>query len=147
MIHTSKDGATCLFDSTHLIAHSDVIPLLSEALAKVNIIGTVGHVLTVDMGRIVGNSICVATGPDDDIYYKTRVARRWPSRFVRGRLPIPCSSITLVFKQSGPKGSRVRVVTAFIGTPGAREEGDTSLRSESEIQESKAFWANHALIE
>src|SRR5580658_4693471 len=58
--------------------------------------GTRRHVVTVDLGRIVGHNRVVPTGPGDCIFYQRRPGCAGHSRFVEGRAAAPTSQVTLV---------------------------------------------------
>lgn len=128
----------------HMRAHKDALRLLPEAIAKIRDgerkQGV--HVITLDLGRIVGLSGCVKTTESDDVVYAYRPGRHYKSRMVRGRTGDPTSNITLVvnIQQSG-----WFIITAWVGSPAPKEPGDTTL-TDAEREVSQKFWAEHALI-
>lgn len=150
-IVTSNGMTFVLSNVAHLEQHADVFPFLPEALELFSQQRSksdppfVAH--AVDLGRIVGETVCVPTAPGDDVFFAQREGRRWPTRFVRGKSPIPVSSIAIAVKRLGDM-KHYRLLTAYIGRHAPREVGDLSLRRATPEQraESELFWSNHALI-
>ena len=140
----TADGVRCQYSKKHLADHADVLPFLQEAVSRVGS-KSFDHigVVVLDMGRIIGTSKCVPTTETDDVFYQNRPHRPWKTRFVRNRKPVPCSTVTVIFKRG--MYNHIRILTAFIGKPAAREPGDPTLRSPEEIAESNLFWSQHAL--
>lgn len=134
------------FDS-HL--HAGVITLLPEALAKINSLGRQFLVEEIDFGRMIGNSVCVATQPGDEIVFAKRPKRFGPTRFVKNRQPEPCSSIVVILKKIN--SNTYELVTAFIGKRPEPEPWDTRFFSQQvnpfeTERNSREFWSSHALI-
>lgn len=113
---------------------------MCEALAQLVIPPVPFLIQTVDMGRIVGESICVVTEPGDEIVFARRENRAGLTRFVCNKKPTPCSLITIILKSAGEPQTYV-LITAFIGGPAAPEPWDRFATPESQ-----EFWRTHALV-
>ena len=116
-----------------------VVGLLPEALAQVDSDEQDFIVQEVDLGREVGETICVATKPGDKIRFFYRPGRDGPTRFVIGRKPEPCSAMTLVLKKA--RSNLYILVTAYIGYKAEPEPWDRNA-----TEASQGFWAKHALV-
>jgi hypothetical protein len=140
----SADGNLASYSPKHMKAHKEVLPFLEEAIQKLSFVGFSGFFSkTIEMGRSVGGCDCVQTSDADVAFYEKRPGRRWMSRFVRGREPDPCSKITVI---GTVNGDSLRVISAWIGGPAPREEGDSSIDSAADRKISQDFWSTHALI-
>lgn len=81
--------------------------------------------------------------PESEVSYKIRNGRKCASRCV-SRQPSKTKKVTMIV---GPHDDHPFVVyTIFAGPSAPREPGDPSIESWKEIQESRDFWADHALI-
>lgn len=134
--------------NSHL--HNGISALLPEVLVQVESKGRKFFIEEVNLGRIVGESICVATKPDDQIVFAKRLNRFGHTRFVMNRVPEPCSTVVIILKAADGQLNYV-LVTAFIGTRPEPEPWDRrafSLQSNSAEAEhqSRAFWGSHALV-
>lgn len=79
---------------------------------------------------------------DDDVKYAIRGNRSCASRLV-DRPARPTNKLTVI---AGPHGDDKCVLyTAFGGELSPKEPGDLTIESWGEIQESRQFWAEHAL--
>ncbi len=125
--------------------HNGVVRLLPDALARIESKGRKFFVEEVDFGHPVGETICVSTGPGDQIVYAKRPKRWGHSRFVLNRQPEPCSSMVVVFKKAEEDNLYI-LITAFIGYKPEPEPWDRNLRTKAARQRSREFWANHALV-
>lgn len=125
-------------DKLHL--HGDVERLLPEVLEKIDAKGRQFIEVAVNLGRIVGETICVVTNPDDEIIFATRPNRRGPTRFVVGRKPENCSTVFVVLKKAVEENAYV-LITAFIGYKPEVEPWDSRA-----AEASRVFWETHALI-
>jgi hypothetical protein len=132
----------------HLQAHPDVLALLPEAAAKVSLPEDGSFLATsVDMGRIVGNTGCVAvpeTAWGQEVLFAQRVGRAKASRVVVGE-GTPTNLVTiLAFK--GRDGDYV-LVSAWIGQLAEKEPWDGSIQAGTDEEaRSRAFWSRHALV-
>lgn len=124
--------------------------ILPDALARIESEGRKYIVEEVDFGCQIGETICVATGLDDEIVFAKRPKRFGYTRFVKNRRPEPCSSIVVILKTADGQPGYV-LVTAFIGKKPEPEPWD--LRNFAQQKnpaeaERKAieFWSSHALI-
>lgn len=79
--------------------------------------------------------------PESEVIYKKRSEDRPESRMVN--LPRRTSKRVTIIGIAGPDG--VTVFTCYGGEAAPREPGDKSLTDTKELQESKDFWAQHAL--
>lgn len=119
--------------------HADVARLLPEALGRVMSAGREFLIAEVDFGRLVGQTICVATRPGDQIVFAQRVGRAGLTRFVKNRKSEPCSSVVVVLK-AGDGGEYV-CMTAFVGHRAEPEPWD-----DVATEQSVPFWSSRALI-
>ncbi|NMC51497.1 hypothetical protein GYA54_02070 [Candidatus Kuenenbacteria bacterium] len=124
--------------SSHL--HEEVVPILPEALNKISSGGRDFLKEVVEFGHPIGHSICVATGPGDQIVYAQRTKRFGLSRFVVNREPEECSSVVVILKKAEDLGGYI-LITAFVGNLSEPEPWDRNATPASSV-----FWANHALI-
>lgn len=129
-----------VYDRHRSHVHDDVGEILPAALAKVNAAGRRFFIEEVDFGRPVGETICVATGPGDEIVYAQRPRRLGQTRFVKNRDPEPCSAVTVILKRDDFEDYYV-LITAFVGH---RPEPEPWDRNATEW--SVAFWTSHALV-
>ena len=89
---------------SHAASHSAVFPLLAEYFSHVHANGRAEFCEEVDLGRVVGETICVETRKGDDIVYAQRPGRRGLTRFVKNRDPESTSSVTACFKRAAGGG-------------------------------------------
>lgn len=88
-------------------------------------------------GPVMGD----APVPESEVSYETRGTRQYTSRLVK-RDTRPTNKVTVI---AGPHGeSAVVLYTAFGGPLAPKEPGDTTLAPEK-LEESRSFWAEHAL--
>lgn len=127
---------------SHAASHDTVLPLLAEALSHVHASGRTEFCEEVDFGRVVGETICVATESGDDIVYAQRPGRRGLTRFVKNRVPKPTASVTACFKRAVGGGGSLLLMTAFVGGRAPAEPWDQRWSTE----ESTLFWNTHALV-
>lgn len=127
-------------DRHHSHLHGDVLSLLPEALAEVNSLGRKFLIHEHDFGRVVGETVCVPTGPGDEIVYAKRPKRFGHSRFVKNRNPEPCNAVTVILKRDDLEDYYV-LITAFVGHRPEPEPWDRNANGNSH-----AFWNSHALV-
>lgn len=121
--------------------HESVAALLPEALSRVESQRRGFILAEVDFDRVVGESVCVATGPRDQIVYAQRPKRFGLSRFVKNRKPEPCSSVVVILKTADGQPGAYVLVTAFIGLKSEPEPWDRNATVNS-----RSFWSTHALV-
>jgi len=93
---------------------------------------------------LYGPSVGDAPVPEEEVEYVQRSPDRPPSRMVRRPLR-SVRSLVLIGNVDRADGTMV-IYTAYGGTLAApREPGDATLETEAEREESRAFWATHAL--
>jgi hypothetical protein len=126
---------------SHVATHPSVLPLLSEALSRIYSEGRDNIVEEVDLGRVVGETICVETRDGDDIVYAQRPNRFGLTRFVKNRQPEPCSVVTVCLNKAENNGHFI-LATAYVGHRTPAEPWDTEWASEQSVP----FWNTHALI-
>jgi hypothetical protein len=129
----------------------EVAPLLEEALAMIYSRGRCFVLEELDFGRVIGGSVCVATGPDDYILYARRHNRGGHSRFVTNREPIPSSKLVVILRRSDTDPRLYILITAWIGDKSEPEPWDTRAFAATEDpifaeNRSRDFWSRHALI-
>ena len=120
--------------------HGQVKALLSEVLSKIETKQKPFLKETIDLGRIVGKSICVETNAEDEIIHAQRKGRNGPTRFVKNREAEPCSNVTVVLKKA-QEFRKYILVTAFFGDSPEPEPWDRNATPQSE-----KFWSTHALL-
>lgn len=83
----------------HLLETPDLLDLVREVLPTIKLDDGTQVVVERDMGRIVGTTNLVETTETDEIVYAKRIGRLTYSRFVKGRSPMPCRHIVVVFRK------------------------------------------------
>lgn len=119
--------------------HEGVAGLLSEALGLIDPTGRPFIAIDIDLGRVVGETICVPTGPGDEIVWAVRPNRAGHTRFVVGRSPLPTTKVTVVLKQRNEGG--YVLITAFVGPKAEPEPWDRNATPAS-----RQYWASRALV-
>lgn len=120
--------------------HQDAVSVLPEALQKINASGRNFIIEEVKFDRIVGETICVATRPGDQIIYAKRPKRWGHTRFVRNRKPEQSSSVVVILKKAEEDDFYI-LITAFVGKIADPEPWDRNATSTS-----RDFWNTHALV-
>jgi len=115
-------------------------PLLQEALLNLEIQPHDFAKVAIPMGRVVGECTCVETGPGDEIVYARRPNRLGLTRFVKNRMPAPCSSVLVILKPTQEFDAMV-LITAFVGTAAEPEPWDRIA-----TEQAWEYWTNHALL-
>lgn len=139
---TTRDGINVFIPMKHMKLHQADMPMVLEAIQKIDIAGQSFIKTTVDFGRTIGQTICVETNQNDHIVFATRVGRGTKTRFVIGRSPAPCSTVTLIIAKTE---HGYRLITGYIGLPAEREVDDPSISSSEELMRCIKFWSTHAL--
>ncbi len=129
-----------VYDRHNSHVHGDVMKLLPIAFAKINAQGRQFLTEEVDLGRHVGETVCVPTGSGDEIIYAKRPRRDGHSRFVKNRDPEPCNAVTVILKRDDFEACYV-LITAFVGHRPEPEPWDRNATANS-----RAFWDSHALL-
>lgn len=124
---------------SHLAA--ELRPVLPEVLSRIRSseIQPDGDGVLVEMGRVIGNRLCVTTSEDDEIVFAQRENRRGLTRFVKHRHPVPCRTALMILARSGRGG--FFIVTGWVGRHAAPEPWDRRATSHSLM-----FWNSHALV-
>ena len=110
----------------------------------------------IDFGRVIGFNDLVEVSEDDEFYEKIRSNRTYPSRFVKNKLPVPCTKLAVVWRHI--RDGRFQVITAYFtyrDNPHCPDEPGNIIRkikkghkySLSEIDEAFEFWSTHAFVE
>lgn len=135
---------------SHVATHESVHGLLPEALKKIYANGRRFIIEEVEMGRIVGESICVPTSSGDQIMYEQRPNRSGLTRFVLNRKPEPSSTVVVILEKI--EGDNFfTLLTSYVGRIAPPETWDevsfakTPDPDRARI-EAKIFWENHALV-
>ena len=129
--------------NSHL--HAGVVALLPAALAAMESHGRLFLVESHDFGRVIGETVCVATHGGDQVVFAHREGRRGLTRFVKNRAAEPTSRVTCILK-AGDTGEEFVLVTAFVGAPAEPEPWDKNLRDPAAKRKSCEFWSSHALV-
>lgn len=133
-----KNGETVV-DRPLSHIHKGVLQFLPATLAKIETKGRNFLVEEIDFGQTIGKTICVETGPSDQILFAQRSGRCGHTRFVLNRAAEPCSSIVVILKARDY--DEYVLITAYIGQLAEPEPWDRKA-----TEKSKAFWNSHALI-
>jgi hypothetical protein len=105
---------------------------------------------TVTLPTELGCVPCLLYGPimgdapiqETQVFYASRGKRPYYSRLVN-RVARPSRQVTVI---AGPDGDEPCVLyTAFGGPLAPREPGDRAIKTPEELEESRAFWGQHAL--
>ncbi len=136
--------------NSHLHETGSMAELLPEALNKINARGRDFLIEEIDFGRVIGETICVATGHSDQIIFARRPKRAGLTRFVKNRRPQPCSSLVVILKKA-EEDDRYVLITAFVGHISRPEPWDERAFLKQEEpklarEESISFWSTHALV-
>lgn len=134
----TSDGAIVV-NRHHSHLHEDVGPIINEALGQISTLNLDFILTSIDLGRTLGNSICVDTSDNDKIVYAQRVNRIGLTRFVLDREPIPSTKITIILKKVA--NNKYVLITSFIGEPAEHEPWDKHA-----TERSAAFWNRKALL-
>jgi hypothetical protein len=141
---TSANGKKVYVDAenSHAAIHLSDTPtlfeLVKELLQSIELEGENVY-LDKDMGRTVGTTDLIKTGPDDEILYAKRVNRTNYTRFVKGHSAQPSSFVTVVLVKRDKKS--YELWSAWIGRAVPQFPGD-----KHETTEGRLFWRNHALV-
>ena len=137
---TSRNSTVVYLDdnATHVMFHiretPDLLDLVKEAIEAVDVPKNDDQfVFERDMGRVVGTTTRVHTGPTDEIVYAKRKERDSYSRFVKNRQAIPCRYIVIVLRN---RAGKIYLWTAMCGR----------LIPAVAVNPSSHFWTNHALV-
>lgn len=129
-------------DASHI--HAGVDDLIPEALEQLSSTdfypGESPRIKrVVDLGRVIGESSLVPTGPDDEIVFAQRPNRDGLTRFVKNRTPRACSNLTVVLRRE--EAGYYTLLTAFVGDRSELEpwhlDADETARN---------FWRQYALV-
>jgi len=120
--------------------HPGLDEFLVPALARVVSLGRDRCIDEVDFGRVIGETHCVTTTPDDKIIFAQRENRLGLSRFAPERKPEPCTVATVVLRKND-EGEGYVLLTAFIGYKAEPEPWDRNA-----TEASVPFWNTHALV-
>lgn len=120
--------------------HDGVVALLPVALGQIESQGREFFSTQVDFGRVIGKTICVETGPNDEIVFAQRRGRAGLSRFILNRHPTSTSSLVIILKKAEDDNLYV-IVTAFTGALPEPEPWDRNA-----TERSREFWSTHALV-
>ena len=123
--------------ATHLADTPELLAVVKELLGDLEVTSE-NLYLERDMLRIIGMCDLVETTADDEIIYAKRLNRTNYTRFVKGRSPQPCSTVTVALRAR--KNGSYELRSAWIGYAVPQFPGDLY-----ETPESKPFWRNHAL--
>lgn len=140
-----------MFDRLVSHVHKGVpAPALRAALVRIDAGGRQFLAEEVQFDEPIGETICVATRPGDEIVYAKRPGRWGPSRFVKNREPEACSSLVVILKKAEEDGNYV-LITAFVGHIAEPEPWDSrafiqQANPAEAAEKSREFWNSHALI-
>ena len=121
--------------------HGEVVALLPAVLAAIESGSRVFLVASHDFGRVIGETICIATRPGDEIVYAQRPGRQGMTRFVKNRAPEPTRQVTVILKRDARDWRLYVLISAFTGAPAEPEPWDRNATARS-----RSFWNTHALV-
>jgi hypothetical protein len=143
-IANTRDGIAVYVDlirspaSINISREPHIVALIKELLKSTGVTGKT-VTLEVDFGRTIGNTDIVETTEKDHIVYAKRIKHDTFTRFVRRRIPLPTTFVTIILHKDDD--GDYELYDAWIGRKAPSMPG-----SDSETSESRNFWANHALI-
>jgi len=143
-VANTSDGAAVYVDliqspaSISISRDPHIVTLIKELLAIKRIAGRT-LTLEVDFGRNVGNTDIVETTEKDRVVYAKRLKQETFTRFVRSRIPLPTSFITIILRKDA--AGDYELYDAWLGPNVPSLPGTTT-----ETAESKDFWMNHAFV-
>lgn len=127
--------------------HGEIMHFVVATLIEIKSQGRDFLIEEVDFGSPIGETICVPTGPGDEIVYAQRPGRRGLTRFVKNRKPDPCSSVIIILKTADGEPGTYVLVAAFIGRKPEPEPWDwNAIRTPEQSERAVVFWSSHALI-
>ena len=155
--HLKDKKETMNFKNIRLTHSDHQVPysLLKRALQMIDSSDKKGqHV--VDFKETVGFNDLVCVTDDDEFYEKVRGNRPYPSRFVKNKLPVETSKLTVVWRRVNE--DIIHVITAYFtdsDDPYCPDEPANLIRkiekgisiSKTEMQASLEFWSTHAFVE
>lgn len=133
--------------ATHMLQHTNVLPVLAEALATIDPTGLPRFSKhTIDLGRPIGIMDRVTTTAEDKIVYAVRKGRSILSRFVMDRVGEETSKISLILLRRGGPKEAYQLVTAYFGEAAEMEPDDPNIKTIAEWNIAAEFWSKNALI-
>ena len=120
--------------------HPGVKELLRKCFTRIDSFDREYFAEEIDLGRVIGKTICVHTYPGNEIVYARRRGRNGHSRFVMNRHPESTSKVTVILKKVEENGSYI-LITAFVGKLAEPEPWDRNA-----TEKTRQFWDCHALV-
>jgi len=97
--------------------------------------------------NLVGPALGMPPVPEDEVRYIIRGTRKCVSRVLRVLREKPVTrEVTIIAGEIVPNSGMIVLFTAYGGPCAPREPGDTSIPTWEEVQTSRAFWSEHALL-
>lgn len=141
-IGTTTDGVAVY---NHPEGHSHRPDLDEEVISKITIGDRPFVVETITLNRVIGVDHLVRTDANDIIIRYKRGNRPYYSRMVMNRTPEPTDKVTVILCKCGAEDGELEgkyaLVTLYEGQAGSPEP-----YGRNDNQESREFWANHALV-
>ena len=145
------------FKKAYIIHNDHDVPyhLVCRALKRINSTEIRGEHI-VDFSKIVGYSNLVEVVDGDVFYEEARGNRPYVSRFVKNKLPIPCSKLAIVWQRKNE--NLIYVITAYFtdrDTIYCPDEPGNIIRkfhkgipyTKEQIEASLEFWSKYAFVE
>ena len=88
--------------------------------------------------QIIGQTICVSTNENDEVFYAIREGRLGHTRFVLNRKPKDTKFITIILRKLP---DYYQIISCYLGNVAKPEPWD-----EYALPDDLVFWENHALI-
>ncbi len=136
--------------NSHVTGKNGIAHLLPDALSRIDSESRQFLIEEVDFGRIVGETICVPTGPGDEIVFAQRPKLFGYSRFVKNRTPEPCTKVVVILKRDDYEDYYI-LITAFVGQRPQPEPWDRrNFVQQPDPRDAerlaREFWSSHALV-
>ena len=142
-----------------IIVHNDHdVPrwLIKQALSRIEGVERKGRNV-VEFCKVIGfNNLVEVNDEDTEFFECVRGNRSYPSRFVKNRLPQPCTRLAVIWHRVND--DVIRVITAYFTdseVANCPDEPGNIIRkinrgdriSLNQIEESYEFWSKHAFVE
>jgi hypothetical protein len=154
---TSKSNEKIFLNTTTYLNDEIKLDLIASAIAQIETKSSHGKrnniVTTIDFGHAIGLTRCVPTTDGDDVYYKVRDGKPWPTRCVKNRFPEASSKITVIISRD-KETRELNLRAVYLGEQAPPETWDEAAikrrygkrNLEKGKQKAIDFWSKHALI-
>jgi len=122
----------------HIAQQPHLLGLIAEALRQTTLRGA-NAMIEHDMGRAIGYNFVVKTAPTDGVFYAQLLREDTYTRFVKNGKPLSTQYLSMVLHRNSDDSYELN--DAWIGRLSPARPGTAD-----ETAESKAYWADHAII-